>query len=333
VTISGSAADNTSVHRVYVRMSDTRFGLGPQIGGGFGSAAFVPATLDTPDAATTTWSITFTGLPVGAYNVSAYAEDAAGVATATSARPTVQVQQRPVAAPAAEPATTITGPDPVSFRASGLSVPLAGTADYTGAGGVSGLLVVARDLVTGRYLQPDGTEGGLPAYLPQPVTGPGAASTPWSVNLALPQAARWQVDVLAAGADGNLDWSAAGGRSTYFVYPGDADPTIEYNSPVDGTAVASTQISAGGRAFDDVGVTAVQLLIFSSATSGLRADGTIGTPQWVSAFITNPGGTFTNWNYLSPILPAGTWQVSARTVDSVGKTMLSWPTHTVTLTG
>ncbi len=146
------------------------------------------------------------------------------------------------------------------------------------------------------------------------------------MTLAVPQAARWQVDVLAAGADGNLDWSPTGARSTYVVYPGDADPTIEYNSPVDGATIAGTQISAGGRAFDDVGVTAVQLLIFTSATSGLRTDGTIGTPQWVTAFITNPGGTFTNWNYLSPILPPGTWQVSARPVDSVGKTMLSWPT-------
>jgi hypothetical protein len=151
------------------------------------------------------------------------------------------------------------------------------------------------------------------------------------VNLALPQAARWQVDVLAAGADGNLDWSAAGGRSTYFVYPGDADPTIEYNSPVDGTTVAGTQISAGGRAFDDVGVTAVQLLIFTSATSAAR-DGTIGCRAVGDAFITNPAGR-SQLELPPPIPTSRTRQVSARTVDSVGKTMLSWPTHTVTLTG
>ncbi len=130
VTVSGSATDNTSVHRVLVRVADTRFGLGPQIGGGFGSAAFVPATLASPDAATSTWSITFTGLPVGAYTISAYAEDAAGVATATASRPLVQVQQRPAAAPTTEPATTITSPDPTAFRAGDLSVPLAGTAAY-----------------------------------------------------------------------------------------------------------------------------------------------------------------------------------------------------------
>ena len=51
----------------------------------------------------------------------------------------------------------------------------------------------------------------------------------------------------------------------------------------------------------------------------------------MTAFITNPGGTFTNWNYTTVALPSGTWKVSARAIDSVGKVQLTWPTSTITL--
>jgi len=68
-----------------------------------------------------------------------------------------------------------------------------------------------------------------------------------------------------------------------------------------------------------------------AGTSGIKADGTVGKPAWVTAFITNPGGTFTNWNYTTVALPSGTWKVSARAIDSVGKVQLTWPTSTITL--
>jgi trimeric autotransporter adhesin len=325
LTITGTATDNTSVRRVLVRMSDGRFGLGPQVGGGFGQPGLLPASLSgPPGAASTTWSLTVTGLPIGTYSITAYAEDAAGIATATVDRPTVSaLQQRPTGFRTPEPGTSISGPNPTTFRATTLQVPLTGAASYVG--GVSGLKVAAKDLLSGQYLQPDGTTSGSIAFLNQPVTNPGTANTPWGFTLALPNPSQWQIDVIAVGQDGNLDWSSLGGRSTFFVYPGDADPflgsaTGTPGSPGSPSATSSGgQISTGGRAFDDIAVTAVQVMVRTSTTSGLRSDGSIGTPQWLTAFVTNPGGTFTNFNYLSPVLPNGTWTLLIRAVDSVGK--------------
>ena len=336
VTISGTATDNTAVRRVLVRMTDGRFGLGPQIGGGFGLPALIPATLTAPDTASTGWSLTVTGLPIGTYNVTAYAEDATGIATPTASRPTVTgLQQRPPGSVSPEPSTTITGPVGATFRATDLSIPLTGTAGY--GAGVQRVKLVVRDLLAGRYLQPDGTTGGEIAYLDRAVAAPGATSTTWADTLVLPNASQWQVDAIAEGTDGNLDWTAANARATYFVYPGDADP---FPGSATGTAAApgsptvtvtGNQVSVGGRAFDDIGVDGVQVMVRTSPTSGLRADGTIGTPAWLTATISNPGGTFTQFNYLSTALPAGTWTVLVRAVDSVGKVTLTPFQTTVTV--
>lgn len=329
LTISGTATDNTSVRQVLVRMTDGRFGLGPQIGGGFGLPGTIPATLGTPNAASTTWSLTVTGLPVGVYAFTVFAVDDVGIATPTALRiPVTGLQQRPVGSLTPEPSTAVTSPaDASAFRASTLAIPLSGTAGY--AGGVSGIKLVVKDVLAGRYLQPDGTTGGEIAYLDKPVASPGATSTAWSTSLTVPNASQWQVDAIAVGSDGNLDWSASGARFTYFVYPGDADPfpgSATGTAAVPGTpnvTLNGNQVSAGGRAFDDIGVDGVQVMIRTSTTSGLRADGTIGTPQWLTGTISNPGGLFTQFNFLSTALPAGTWTVLVRAVDSVGKTTLT----------
>ena len=328
-TISGTATDDTSVSRVLVRVADKRFGRGPQIAGTFGPASWRPATLTSPGAASTGWTIDVSGLPYGTYVIQAYAEDSSGVITPNASRPSVTSFVWPAGA-TAEPATTLT--TAADTRWPSLAVSVGGNASY--APGVTGVQLVVQNTVLGWYLQADGSTGLQPAFLPATLANPGAASSGWTATVNVPANGAYQIDAIAVGTDGNVDSTASGSQTTFRVYPGDADPTIELNSPADGAAISGTgnKIIAAGRAFDDVGVKTVQLFVTNLAgTSGIKADGTVGKPAWVTAFITNPGGTFTNWNYTTVALPSGTWKVSARAIDSVGKVQLTWPTSTITL--
>jgi hypothetical protein len=330
VTLSGVAADDSDVSRVYVRLSDTRFSRGPQIAGSFGSPAWLPAELSNQNATSSAWTITVPNLPQGSYTATVYAEDGGGVVTPTDARPQITIHRR---ATLAEPQTAITGPAASSFRPSELAIPLTGTASATD--GVREVQLVLRDTAAAKWLQEDGTAGNIPGFFTVPVASPGAASTTWSTTVSVPYASSWRVDALAVGDDGTMDWTSSGARTTYLVYPGDADPTFSTYSPVTGATFSGGVISAAGRALDDTGVSKVQLLLVrTSDNKGLRTDGTIGTAQWVDALLTNPNqAPGTNWTYVSPKLTTGTWKVSFRATDSVGKVMLTYPTSTVTVTG
>lgn len=329
-TVTGTASDDTSVTRVRVRVADNRFGLSPQIGGTFGTGTYLPADLTAPGAPSTDWSLAVAGLPTGTYTINAYGEDSAGVVTPSSARPSIGVNRWPVGA-TSEPQTAIATPS-ADARFADLTLTTTGSADYPA--GVAEVRLAVRNVALNRYLQPDGSYGTLPGYFPATLTNPGGPSTSWTSTIALPVAAQWRIDAVAVGTDGNVDSSSSGSRTTYLVFPGDADPTMQLNTPTDGATITGTGgvIATGGRAFDDVGVSAVQVLIANPAgTSGITSAGTVGNPGWVAAFVTNPGGLFTNWTYTPAALPAGTWRVSARAVDSVGKTQLTYPTVTVTL--
>jgi hypothetical protein len=47
--------------------------------------------------------------------------------------------------------------------------------------------------------------------------------------------------------------------------------------------------------------------------------------------VTNAGGAFTNWNYVTPPMPAGSWTVLVTPVDSVGKSLLVVPSRVVSV--
>ena len=329
-TITGTASDDTSVQQVYVHAIETRFGTGPQVGGGFGYSGYNLATLDHPGAATTGWSINIPALPYGTYVIQAYAVDGNNLGTATSDRPTVVVLDWPAGA-TSEPQTTLdTSTD---TRYTDLNPTFTGTASYLP--GLAHVYLTFGNVTRQWWLQADGTSGLLPAYFEATLTPTGPGTYTWALTKPLPSAASWLVDAVAVGTDGNVDSSSDGSRGDFLIFPGDADPTIQLNSPLDGATISGTGgvISVGGRAFDDVGVSGVQVMIASpDGSQGLKADGTVGTPEWVTAFVTNPGGLFSNWNFSSSPIPAGTWKVSARAVDSVGKATLAYPTVTVTLT-
>ena len=129
-----------------------------------------------------------------------------------------------------------------------------------------------------------------------------------------------------------IDASPTDSRLAVKIYPGDADPTLTMVSPANGAVIATgRRITMGGRAFDDHGVSAVQVVLRRSDGVGLQADGRLGVAAWLPGFVTNPGGPATNWQFSSPVLTAGVWTVYSRAIDSVGKEQLTYLTATVTL--
>jgi hypothetical protein len=287
----------------------------------------VPAVVAGAGTPSVTWSLTVS-LPAGTYAVTAYAEDRLGLSTPTAARATSAIRRWPAGA-TAEPSTTITSPAP-SARFGALTLSLAGAA--SDAHGVSQVLVALYDNVAQGYLQADGTLGRLPSYRSARVTTTAATTATWSLTVTVPRASAWRADAVAVSRLGAVDSSYSGSRTVFAIYPGDADPTATMTSPVRGAVITSRVVVAGGRAFDDHGVAAVLLLVVRSDGVGVQADGRIGTTlAWVKAYVTNPGGTATNWQYTSPTLPPGSWTVYARPEDSVGKFALTYPSAAVTV--
>jgi trimeric autotransporter adhesin len=329
-TVSGTASSLAGISKVLVRIADNRFALGPQIAGTFGPAAWRPATLLSPGATTTSWSIDVPSVPYGSYSVSAEAVDPNGIVTPSAQRPAALVYQWPVGA-TTEPATVLSTPASTSFGS--LAAAMAGTASYNG--GVAAVQLVVQNTQLGWYLQPDGSTGSLPGYLPTTLASPGATSTAWTSTVNLPQNGSYQVDAIAVGSDGNVDSTATGSRTTYKVFPGDATPTTQLNNPLAGAIIKGTGgvVTIGGRAFDDNSIAAVQLMIANpGSTVGITATGTVGKPAWVNAYVTNPlGGPATNWNYSTVALPAGTYKITARATDNVGQLDAAPPSVTITL--
>ncbi len=329
-TVSGNAASAAGIQKVLVRVGDTRFNLGEQTAGSYGVSAWRQATLSNPGATTTNWSIDESGLPYGTYSVQAEAFDVNGIVTPQAARPAFPVYQWPLGA-TAEPQTALTTPASTVFSTSTLA--LAGTASY--APGVAAVQLVVKNNAQGWYLQPDGSTGVLPAYLPTSVSGAGSASVTWTGSVTVPLNGNYTVDAVAVGTDGNVDSSLTGSETSYKDFPGDATPTTTLVSPLTGAIIKGTGgvLTIGGRAFDDNSIGAVQLMISgNNGTTGITATGTVGKPAWVNAFVTNPlGGPATNWNYTTVALPAGTYKITARAQDNVGQNDQVPPSVTITL--
>ena len=127
--------------------------------------------------------------------------------------------------------------------------------------------------------------------------------------------------VVARAVDGSNQyaWSTAGATAKWLIYPGDTDPTINVNSPLPNSTFSKV-IGATGYANDDTGVAKVELQVQNSGSQYMAVNGTFGaTPTWVPAYVTNPNGGRTNFNYNTPVLPPGTYTMTLRSTDVNGQ--------------
>lgn len=327
VTIQGTASDDSGVRKVRLHVRHETTHIGAQPNGFVGPARWVDVAVTPTDGSDVTFSYQTPALSPGRYRVLARAVDDAGALTPGANQDIVRYN---LVVPGDDPPDT----DITSLGSYEQDFPdndLAFDGTATDDNGVDGVYVTIFDTDTNLYVQSDGTPGSTRELLPVTVDDPGAPSTTWSYSRTLPDG-NYRISAWAQDTADQYDLSDSGSRCTCLIFPRDADPTTQLNTPVDGAPITGGRVVAGGRVFDAEAVVGVQVLIRNTATNqGPRINGTLGSPQWVSGFLTNPGGPGSDFQYTSIPLPAGSYLVRVRAVDSVGKVDQSYEQVNVTL--
>jgi hypothetical protein len=336
IEFSGTVADEDrlSAVEVYLRNTSTHESLAAD--GTWGADSVTSFHRITPiNFSEPSYGWTFTSVPLtpGIYDFRVRAVDNHGLQTppANVAKLNITVQVPGDTFP--NGLLNFTG---VEQNIDALHLDLAGTAKDDK--GVQGVKVSLRDLDTGRYLQPDGTMSSPFATMNATLASPGAKSTSFTLPVDLPTKGEFAVEAWAVDTAGQPDSITTGATATYLVYPGDADPALEpTGTPVEGTVYTDSKISVSGRAIDDVGMGRVELQISNSAGQGMSAAGVFSTPApagnypWIPAFLTSPGTPGSNYVYISPVVPAGTYRVAVRAVDNYDQLQQTPRVTTVTV--
>ena len=341
--IQGTAADDTSVRRVDVSLRNNNTGEGVQLDGTWGPVpTYYQITPVNTDAQTLPFSYTTPPLPIGSYTLRVRATD-----NMESRTPTTAVPPSTVAQPNVKFSVGFVGdvlPDTLlTFAATtqefdDFTLPITGTA--TDALGVGAVKLVIYNSTTLRYLtDASGATSFIYSLINVPVDSPGATSTAFSFTATLPGPGNYTVTAMAVDSMGQYDGTTTGATATYLIFPGDTDPTLvaDLQTPVVGSTFTNF-IPVGGRALDDLGIARVTVTVRNTLTGlYLRADGTMGASSTsapssnLPAYLTNPGGPGSNFNYSTVTLAPGTYEVSVQPVDNVGQVLLVPYLATVTV--
>ena len=148
------------------------------------------------------------------------------------------------------------------------------------------------------------------------LTTPGAASTSWSYAIASLPDGRFKAFVKAVDTAGNTHSEV---ERRFDVGAVDLIvPTGAIDTPAVDELVPSP-VTLGGWAADNVGVDHVRVELRNRDTNQwLRSDGTLGSWEALTASLTVPGGTATDWSYITPALPAGRYKLFITVFDAAG---------------
>lgn len=321
LTFAGTATDDSEVRLVEVRLQNATT-LETLAADGTWSTSSVlgwhrvsPLNLAAPSY---DWSFTLPAtVTPGVYTFQVRATDDIGSVTATSLQGKLTITAQ---VPGDLPPNGLLNFSGIDMSPTTLHLDLAGTA--TDDLGVAAVHVTLQEAVTRQYVQPDGTSAGQYAYLTATPTSPGATSTTWQLPVDLPKAGRYLVTAWAVDTAGQRDLSTVGATATYYVFPGDADPTLhpDLQQPLEGSTFGESRILVTGRALDDIAIQNVQVRITNASGAFLGSTGTFGTTEtWFSSFMTSPGSTGSQYSYTTAILPAGAYKVAVRPVDNNGQ--------------
>ena len=319
-TIEGTAVATSGVNRVQIEVrnrSTNRYLQDDLVT--WGAANTINATLASPGATSTTWSL---GLTItGNLSLEAMART---VATNGQSDTTKDVNRfETFSTTDATPRASVTGPSGILPSTTFLAT---GTA--TDDVGVQSLSYTIRD-VNNRYLQADGSATSTYnsfSLLPDVV---GSISTTWSVEITVPWEGEWKMQVIARDTAGqsSLDTS----DRTWIISSTGIAPSVAVTAPVVMTppvAVGTVTVAPGspitfsGTATDDEGLANVEITLRNTTTrEGLAADGTWGINLSGAYRITpiNVSGTSTSWSYTTPFnLTPGSYSFTVRATDDLG---------------
>lgn len=318
ITFAGSATDDIRLSNVEIQLSNSATRERLAADGSWGTDVIAGWHRLLPlnfNGNNYNWSYTtpFDLVP-GTYSFQVRATDDEGITTSSTnlGRLTVNVQV-PNDTP---PDTTLNATGTVTGLTS-LVLDLAGTA--TDAQGVDSVGLIVRDRDSGLYVQPNGTKALGFAILPTTLAAPGATSTVWTRQLAMPAIGDYDVTAVAVDTAGQSDPVATGATARFQVFPGDNPPTVTETllAPSEGTAFTESRIFVSGRVEDDVQIRQAQVAVINSAGRYMSGTGafTSTTPSWRTAFLNSPGSPGSNFSFTTPAIPAGAYQVLVRGID------------------
>jgi hypothetical protein len=310
--ITGVASDDAGVAAVRVTLHDTARDVYWQGDGpGWGTdRASVDATLESPSAGITRWSLPWTPESPGSFELTASARDVAGVVQSqpTSTAFTV-ADDAPDPGPA--PTTSVAIAEPVDgssiARRSFLTV--GGTASGPRPDGVD---VTILDLGRGLYLRSDGSWGAA-ASLPAQLEATTDLGTPWRMRWRSPPEGRFRISAVARGASAAPEPEVV----EVDVVTRDRRPpktTLRTATSSLRSRTSGGAVTVGGHVRDRSGVRIVTVAIRDRENGRWWAGGRRWAPHrdWHQARIAGH-----RWSIRS-VLDPGRYVVRVRAVDDLG---------------
>jgi PKD repeat protein len=327
-TIQGQAtATGGQVRRVQVEIQDrnTKQYLQDDLTT-WGGVNNVYASLDTPNAASTAWSlpVTITGnrelqLMAKTFAVSGSSDPSKAVKKIESFGIDDQT-----------PTTSISGPSGSVLA----STTFIATGTASDDKGVNALTYWFRNS-SNQYLQEDGsvssnfnTFRGTPDVV-------GATSATWQYEVTLPHEGEWRMSATAIDNAGQSDLRSA--TRDWLITSTGVAPTVAINAPAPmtpPTAAPTYTVTPGGRltfsgtANDTDDLVSVEISLRNNTTrEQLASDGAWGTDVvqgWYRISPSNINATSYNWSYQTPFnLTPGQYSFSVRATDEIGLTTSS----------
>ena len=287
----------------------------------WGSWNSVNANLDSPNAASTNWTLPLTITPNRSMQLLAKAVSTTGKSDPSKDTKKVETWSLTDQTPTA----SVTGPtaSPVRSR----TFVITGTAaDDKGVQSLSMTLMDPNNL----YVQDDGTAAPLHHSIRITPDVVGATSTTWSKEVTVPHEGPWLAAVTPVDTSGQSSPDTFD-RSWIVTESGTA-PSVSINTPatmVPPTASQPVVVAPGapltfsGSANDDGQITSVEISLRNNTTrEQLASDGTWGTDVtagWYRVSPVNLNSNSYSWRYTTPFdLKPGSYSFAVRATDSLG---------------
>ncbi|MEP7089358.1 MAG: PKD domain-containing protein, partial [Nocardioidaceae bacterium] len=320
-TVNGTASATAGVQRVQVEVLNraSKQYLQDDLTT-WGTANTINATLGSPNAASTTWSLPLT-IP-GNHTLQVLARS---YATGGAFDPTKDTKKFETFGLADQPPTTSVT-SPVTGIVTTETFTIAGTAkdDF----GVTGVNMTLRDSAN-KYLQDDGTVSSTYNSIHVVPDVVGATSTTWSKEVTVPYEDTWRAQVRSTDTAGQ-DSSDTADRSWVVSATGQA-PVVSITAPISMVPPTAAQpftvtpgkpLTFSGSANDDGKVVSLDIALVNNTThEQLAADGTWGRNSVLGLYRLASGlsqPTY-NWTYTTPFnLTPGNYTFSVRATDDLG---------------
>jgi hypothetical protein len=207
----------------------------------------------------------------------------------------------------------------------------------TDDGSIASIRVGVQRASDGQWLQVGGTWSASPAYLPATPGASGGESTSWTFTFQPATGGDHTATLLVTDGAGNQDKTPAT-RTFTVTPPGPLDttpPVTIATSPANGQVLPFGAVLITGSTTDNAGIDSVRIALKNNALpAGANWWNGTGWGSWtyVTATLTVPGGTSTDWTYTFNAPATGSHGFQVNAVDTSGNAgaYTAWRNFSVT---